>query len=217
MNELQKAAHKNNLELYKRAVNQQKNDKHKIYSLHKPFTDCIAKGKPHRQYEFGNKVGLITGGKKGKKIILAIKGFTRSPYDGHTIEPLLNQMENNNIRMPKELAYDRGGKGKTEIKGVKIIIPSPPKKRDTEYQKQTKRKKCKARAAIEPIIGHLKTDFRMAQNYLMGETGIQINAFMAATAWNLKKMMEKLKETFSSFIVRFFFPQNFFSVYFPAA
>ena len=51
--------------------------------------------------------------------------------------------------------------------------------------------------------------------YLMGETGIQINAFMAATAWNLKKMMEKLKETFSSFICRFFFPQNFFSVYFP--
>lgn len=35
---------------------QQKDDKEKIYSLHKPFTRCIAKGKAHKQYEFGNKV-----------------------------------------------------------------------------------------------------------------------------------------------------------------
>ena len=217
MSEAQKAAYKNDLERCKRAVNQQKNDKRKIYSLHKPFTDCIAKGKPHKQYEFGNKVGLITGGRKGKRIILAVNGFIGNPFDGHTIEALLNQMEKNGIQLPKELAYDRGGRGKSEIKGVKIIIPSPPKKRDTAYQKQSKRKKCRTRAAIEPIIGHLKTDFRMSQNYLMGETGVQINALMAATAWNLKKMMEKLKETFSSFIFRFFFPQNLSSICFAAA
>lgn len=40
----------------------------------------------------------------------------------------------------------------------------------------------------------------MGQNYLLGEKGIQINAFMAATAWNLKKMMEILKEKFLFFI-----------------
>ena len=209
MSEAQKSFYKTELELYKRAVNQQKNDRDKVYSLHKPFTKCIAKGKPHRQYEFGNKVGLITGGKKGSKIILAIRAFIDNPFDGHTIEPLLTQMETNRIQLPKELAYDRGGKGKMEIKGVKIIIPAPPKKTDTPYQKQTKRKKCRARAAIEPIIGHLKTDYRMQQNYLWHEKGVQINALMAAIAWNLKKMMEKLKETFLHFIFRLFFPQNF--------
>jgi IS5 family transposase len=209
MVETQKACYRKEMELYRRAVNQQKNDRDKVYSLHKPFTKCIAKGKPHRQYEFGNKVGLITGGKKGSKIILAIRAFIDNPFDGHTIEPLLTQMETNRIQLPKELAYDRGGKGKMEIKGVKIIIPAPPKKTDTPYQKQTKRKKCRARAAIEPIIGHLKTDYRMQQNYLWHEKGVQINALMAATAWNLKKMMEKLKETFLHFIFRSFFPQNF--------
>lgn len=40
----------------------------------------------------------------------------------------------------------------------------------------------------------------MGQNYLLGEKGIQINALMAATAWNLKKMMEKLKLEFFRFI-----------------
>ncbi len=205
-----KGKYEKEFDLFKRAVNQKQNDTNKIYSIHKPFTRCIAKGKPHRQYEFGNKVGLITTGNKGKKIITAIKSFLENPFDGHTIEPLLKQMENNNLRLPEELAYDRGGKGKAQIKGVKIIIPAKPKASDTKYQKQKKRRKCKARAAIEPIIGHLKQDFRMAQNYLLGEKGIQINAYMAATAWNLKKMMEKLKLEFLCLLAKRLIRQNFY-------
>jgi len=205
MSEEQKKQYANEFELFHRAVNQQKNDTDKIYSLHKSFTCCIAKGKAHKQYEFGNKVGLITTGKKGKKIITAIKAFLENPFDGHTIEPLLNQMNNNEIKLPQELVYDRGGKGKTEISGVKIITPNKPKAIDTAYEKQQKRRKFRARAGIEPIIGHLKTDFRMEQNYLLGEKGIQINALMAATAWNLKKMMQKLKEEFLRIIFRLFF------------
>ena len=209
MSEEQKMQYAKDFDLYNRAVNQQKNDKDKTYSLHKPFTRCIAKGKPHKQYEFGNKVGLITTGKKGKKIITAIKAFTENIFDGHTIEPLLDQMDNNELKLPEELIYDRGGKGKKEINGVKISIPNKPKANDTEYDKQQKRRKFRARAGIEPIIGHLKMDFRMAQNYLLGEKGIQINAFMAATAWNLKKMMQKLKEEFLCFIFRILFRQKF--------
>ncbi|MGI6048703.1 MAG: transposase [Petrimonas sp.] len=92
--------------------------------------------------------------------------------------------------------------------GVEIIIPGKPKISDFVYQKRKKRNKFRARAAIEPIIGHLKKNFRMEQNYLSGEKGIQINAYMAATAWNLKKMMEKLKEIFLYFIFRWFFRQD---------
>ena len=190
----QQEFYKDLMTLYTKAVTQKRNDADKIYSIHKPFTRCIAKGKAHSQYEFGNKVGLITTANKGKKIILGIKAFLQTPYDGHTIEPLLEQMETGGQKLPKELLYDRGGRGKSEIKGVKISIPSTPRKKDTAYQKQTKRKKFRTRAAIEPIIGHLKTDFRLAKNYFMGETGPQINALLAATAWNMKKMMELLKQ-----------------------
>ncbi len=193
-NEEQQEFYKEVLEIYTKAVTQKRNDTDKIYSIHKPFTRCIAKGKAHKQYEFGNKVGLVTTSNKGKKIITAIKAFLETPYDGHTIEPLLEQMQNNGQKLPKELVYDRGGRGKTEIKGVKISIPSTPRKTDTAYQKQVKRKKFRTRAAIEPIIGHLKTDFRLAQNYFHGENGPQINALLSATAWNMKKMMEILKQ-----------------------
>ena len=194
MDEGQSQFYKKKLDLYKRAVNQKKDDKNKVYSLHKPFTKCISKGKPHKPYEFDNKVGLITTGKKGRKIITAVKAFSENLFDGHTVEPLLEQMEVNKLTLPKEVIYDRGGKGKSQVKGVKILTPDKAKKNDTAYQKRCKRKKFRSRAGIEPIIGHLKTDYRLAQNYLLDEIGIQINALMAATAWNLKKMMEKLKE-----------------------
>lgn len=214
MTEAQKKQYEQTLSICNRAVNQQKNDKDKIYSLHKPFTRCIAKGKAHKQYEFGNKVGMITTGRKGRKIITAIKAFLGNPYDGDTIDPLLAQMEDGRLRLPQELIYDRGGKGRKQIRGVSIITPGKPKAKDTPCQKRQKRNKCRARAAIEPIFGHLKKDFRMEQNYLWGEKGIQINAYLAATAWNLKKMMEKLKEKFLYFIFGWFFRQD--KIYFVA-
>ncbi|GAE21500.1 hypothetical protein [Bacteroides pyogenes] len=82
MTEAQKKQYEQTLSICKRAVNQQKNDKDKIYSLHKPFTRCIAKGKAHKQYGFDNKVGMIITGRKGRKIITAIKAFLGNPYDG---------------------------------------------------------------------------------------------------------------------------------------
>jgi hypothetical protein len=48
-----------------------------------------------------------------------------------------------------------------------------------------KRKLYKRRAAIEPIIGHLKSDFRLSRNLLKGQVGDEINVLMAACAWNL--------------------------------
>lgn len=63
------------------------------------------------------------------------------------------------------------------------------------------------RAAIEPIIGHLKTDHRMGQNYLHGAQSPQINAWLAAAGWNLKKWMQqapkKIKNTISRWVYRF--------------
>lgn len=208
LNESQKEKYREKLVIYTRVVTQKRTDKDKIYSIHKPFTKCIAKGKAHKQYEFGNKVGLITTANKGKKVITAIKAFLATPYDGHTIDPLLEQMEQSKLKLPEELIYDRGGKGKSQIRNVKISTPSPPKKTDTAYQKRVKRNKFRTRAAIEPIIGHLKADFRLAQNYFWGESGPQINAFMAATAWNLKKMMEILKENTLHYLLSILFRLN---------
>ena len=192
--------------LCKQIITQRPQDKNKIYSLHKPFTACIAKGKAHKKYEFGNKVGLLTTQKS--LIITAIKSYEGNPHDSKTIEPLIEQLKANELPVPKEIVYDRGGRGKKQIQDTIISTPdNKPLKRDSAYTKKKKRRKFRRRAAIEPVIGHLKTHFRMGQNYLLGDKSPQINAFLAAAGWNLKKMMKLLKEQFL-WLFKFF--QNLF-------
>ena len=129
-------------------------------------------------------------------VVLAIELFTGNPHDSNTIEPLINQKERLFQYKPEEVIHDRGGRGKAEINGVRISTPSKPLKRDSEYTKRLKRKKFRRRAAIEPVIGHLKQHFRMGQNYLYGDKSPKTNALPTASAWNLKKLMEKLNKSF---------------------
>ena len=186
------AGYREELDLYKMVLAQERGDKDKTYSLHKPHTACIAKGKAGKQYEFGNKVGIAAT--MGERIVItAVEAFKGNPNDGTTIAPLLEQHQRLHGHCPGEVVYDRGGRVKGgKIGDTYVSVPAPPLKRDNDYQKRKKKKKFRRRAAIEPVIGHLKKDFRMQENYLMGKKAPKINAMLAATGWNLKKFMEKL-------------------------
>jgi len=186
------------LSVYIRILEQTRTSKNKVYSPHKPYTACVAKGKASHEYEFGNKVGIISTAKR--QIIVAVKAFMGNPHDSRTIEPLIEQMEANGRKLPEEIAYDRGGRGRKEIHGVKILTPGKPLKTDTPYQKAKKRKPFRRRAAIEPLIGHLKTDHRMQDNFLWGSVSSTVNAMLAATAWNLKKLMKELLQALLTLI-----------------
>ena len=75
-------------------------------------------------------------------------------------------------------------RGKSEYRTAKICIPKPDKS-ITKAQ----RKKHSKRAAIEPIIGHLKQDYRLCKNYLKGIIGDNMNLILAAAAMNFKRRM----------------------------
>ena len=182
------------LELLKRALLRDRKQKDKVYSIHKPHTACIAKGKASHMYEFGNKVGLISTA--NTQIVVAVSAFPGNPNDSTTIEPLLQQMHDAEMKLPQRLAYDRGGRGPKELLGVEIITPGKPKASDTPRERARKRQPFRRRAAIEPLIGHLKSDNRMERNYLWEEVSSTMNAMLSATAWNLKKLMKKLKKEF---------------------
>lgn len=182
------------LDLLHKAMLRDRNLKDKVYSLHKPHTACIAKGKARQMYEFGNKVGLISTAMT--QIILAIQAFPGNPNDGRTIEPLLEQMHRNGLKPPKVFGYDRGGRGVKESCGVEVLTLKPPARTDTEHEKRKKRQLFRRRAAIEPLIGHLKSDCRMERNHLWKEVSSTMNAQLSAAVWNLKKCMGKLKRAF---------------------
>jgi len=50
----------------------------------------------------------------------------------------------------------------------------------------------KRRAAVEPVIGHLKADHRMDRNYLKGQDGDRINAVLAAAGFNFHLLLRWL-------------------------
>jgi transposase, IS5 family len=55
--------------------------------------------------------------------------------------------------------------------------------------KPTLRRWLKRRSAIEPVIGHMKTDGRFGRNYLLGVEGDRINAILCGAGHNMRKLL----------------------------
>ena len=175
-------------EIFYKILSQKRNSPDKIYSLHEPEVQCIGKGKEHKKYEFGNKASFI---RSFSGIILAAVSF-RNEYDGHTVEPTLQQMERMTGRCIDNLAGDRGYRGIKQVGTTKILIPDSPKHKAGYYQKKKKHKLFCKRAGIEPTIGHLKSDYRLSRNFYKGVKVDAINIMLAAAAYNFKRAMRVL-------------------------
>jgi IS5 family transposase len=172
---------------YERVLAQQPHDHDKIYALHEPEVYCIAKGKDHKAYEYGNKVSIAATAKTN--IIVGVASHERNVHDSKTLPDVLAHLDNSRGKTAQTAVCDRGYRGPKKVGDTQIILPAPPLKKDNRYQRDKKRKRCQRRAAIEPIIGHLKADYRLARNFLKGRTGDLINVLMAAMAWNLNLWM----------------------------
>ncbi len=191
-NSQQRHKYKELLVIINRILIQKRGDKNKIYSIHEPQVSCIAKGKEAKKFEFGNKSGFVLT--KTSKIVVGALAFEGNPYDGHTLEEHLLQTEYLTNKRPKTGIVDRGYKGKKNINGTEILLPSVPKKNASQYQKQKARKRFRARAGIEPVIGHIKHDHRMLRNFLKGTNGNMMNTILAGTGFNFKKMLNRIKK-----------------------
>ena len=172
---------------YRRAVNQQRHDTNKLYSLHEPGVLCVSKGKEHKKYEFGAKAAIAMT--KTNCIIVGAKSFSRNEYDGDTLHEVLSQIENVRGRAAQTAYCDRGFRGRKRVGETAIVLPEAPRPAASEYDKRKVRKNFGRRSAIEPVIGHLKNGFRLARNYLKGTIGDAINLLLAATAFNIKKWL----------------------------
>ncbi|MEG0143934.1 MAG: transposase [Akkermansia sp.] len=149
----------------------------------------------HRQrknwekYEFGHKVSLAVSATTNW--VVAALGLKDNPFDGHTLEATLQKAEQNINRTIKEVYVDRGYKGHGCDANIVTI--------DRERRRTLTRtvwKKLKHRSAIEPVIGHLKSDCRLERNYLTGEEGNAINAILSAAGYNFRKLLKELVKLF---------------------
>jgi transposase, IS5 family len=213
MDEGQKSYYGRKLEIFNQILNQVKDSKNKIYSIHEPHVKCIAKGKEAKPYEFGNKSSIVKTRKSG--IIIGAIAFKENLYDGDTLKPQLEQVQRVANYLPKVAIVDRGYRGKNYILDTMIFMPKPLPSSASRYEKQKTRKRFRSRAGIEPVIGHLKHDHRMIRNYLKGELGDKINTILAGTAFNLKKMLSEIKKEIKNildYFLKYFF-RKFILIY----
>jgi IS5 family transposase len=172
------------IEYANRIYRQKKSDKDKLYSYFAPEVSCISKGKAHKKYEFGCKASIVSTS-KGNWIVGA-SAHHGNPFDGHTLGESLRQMEGITGSYPKEAYCDKCYRGTKAKEGVScdILIPGTRGKRSRAVKRFLKR-----RNAIEPIIGHLKSDHGMGRNWLKGEAGDRVNILMASCGFNMRKLL----------------------------
>jgi IS5 family transposase len=173
----------------------------KLYAWHAPEVECIAKGKSKTPYEFGVKVGIAMTLKHN--LIVGARAFTGNPYDGHTLREQLEQAA--------VLMQDTGEKPTTAYvdlgyRGVDADSPGVAIKHRGKYKTLTaqERKLLKRRQAIEPIIGHLKSDHRMERCHLKGEQGDRLHAVLCAAGYNIRWLLRMIAKKGVAFLWRLY-------------
>lgn len=180
------AAFQETLHKSRRILAQQSYDKNKLYSFHAPEVECIAKGKVHKKYEFGVKVGVTVTNQSN--FVLGTRSFPGNPYDGHTLYSCLEQAEILSGVKAEEVFVDLGYRG-AEVPGVRLYKAQQKRGLNTRRLKRA----LKRRNAIEPIIGHLKNDGLLRRNYLKGALGDALHAILCGAGHNIRLILRQLR------------------------
>jgi len=180
------------LALAHRVMNQKRTDKNKLYSLHAPEVECISKGKAHKRYEFGVKASFATTHRSG--FVVGALHCPGNPYDGHTLKSQLEQVKKLTGIVPDRCFADKGyrGHGVTDVQ----VFTSGQRRGVT----RAIRRELKRRSAIEPEIGHMKSDGHLGRCFLKGAEGDAMNILMVAAGHNLRKILNWLRCLFVRFL-----------------
>lgn len=179
--------------LGRRVMTQKKRDPWpKVYALHAPEVECIGKGKAHKPYEVGVKVSVATTEQrcKGGQFAIHAQSLPRRPYDGHTLETVIPEIEKLTGATLKRILTDAGYRGHNAPGVYKLrVFTAGQKRRVTPAIKR----QMKRRAAVEPVIGHMKNGHRMDRNYLAHQQGDAINPILAAAGYNFRLILKWIR------------------------
>ncbi len=177
------------LERAERIRTQQRHSKNKLYALHAPEVECIGKGKARKPYEFGVKSAVVVSHQHG--LMLGARTFPGNPYDGHILSAVLEQATNLTQDLGlklKHIVVDLGFRGvDADNPDREIIHRGKFKSLSAQHKGWLKR-----RTAVEPAIGHLKSDHRMDRCWLQGALGDALHSISCAAGYNLRWLLRAI-------------------------
>jgi len=162
----------------------------KLYSFHAPEVECIGKGKASAPYEFGVKVSITTTNRraKGGQFVLHAKALPGNPYDGHTLRTVIEETQALTGREIERIYVDKGYRGHDAPKPLRVYRSGQKRGVFGTIKRELKR-----RAAIEPVIGHMKNDGHLGRNHLKGRNGDAANAILSAIGYNFRLILAWLR------------------------
>ena len=178
------------LEIAQRLHAQKRDSKNKLYALHAPEVECIAKGKARTPYEFGVKVSVAVTAQEG--LVVGMRSMPGLPYDGHTVDSQLEQIEIVAGQAPKLVLADRGYRGVTPASGARLLISH------TRRLPDKLKKLLKRRQVVEPMIGHMKADGLLGRNWLKGSLGDALHAILCGVGHNLRMILAHLRVLYAA-------------------
>ena len=162
----------------------------KLYSFHAPEVECIGKGKASAPYEFGVKASIVTTNAcaPGGQFVLHAKALPGNPYDGHTLGSVIDATEKLTGCAIERAYVDKGYRGHDTANPRRVFISGQKRGVFGAIKRELRR-----RSAIEPVIGHMKTDGHLGRCHLKGREGDAANVILTAVGHNLRRVLAWLK------------------------
>jgi IS5 family transposase len=170
----------------------------KLYSFHAPEVECIGKGKASAPYEFGVKASIVTTNAcaPGGQFVLHAKALPGNPYDGHTLGSIIDATEKLTGCAIERAYVDKGYRGHDTANPRRVFISGQKRGVFGAIERELRR-----RSAIEPVIGHMKTDGHLGRCHLKGREGDAANVVLTAIGHNLRRVLAWLKAFLNSILL----------------
>ena len=124
---------------------------------------------------------------KGGQFVLQAKALHANLFDGHTLGPVIAELEALTGIETRRIHVDKGYRGHNHAQKFRVWIIGQVRRITAPIRREMRR-----RAAVEPVIGHIKAEHRMGRNYLKGRDGDRINAVLAAAGYNFSLLLRWL-------------------------
>ena len=152
--------------------------------------ECIGKGKASAPYEFGVKASIVTTNARapGGQFVLHARTLPGNPYDGHTLDFVIEATERLTGRAIERAYVDKGYRGHNAANPRRVFISGQKRGVFGRIKRELRR-----RSAIEAVIGHMKAEGHLGRRYLRGRAGDAANVILSAIGYNLRLVLAWLR------------------------
>ena len=171
----------------------------KLYSFHAPEVECIGKGKASAPYEFGVKASIVTTNARapGGQFVLHAKALSGNPYDGHTLRDVIEDTQKLTGCEIERAYVDKGYRGHDAPNPHRVFISGQKRGVFGAIKRELRR-----RSAIEPVIGHMKSEGHLGRCYLKGRAGDAANTILTAVGYNFRRILAWLRALLRKILIK---------------